>query len=135
MRPLGRGAPGGRGVPAGPSLSPASLALLEPSTAVVLPSPNGSTCAVLAQESGATVVAGCLRNACAVARWSAGRTGPVTVIACGERWPDGSLRTAVEDFIGAGAIIAGLPGACSPEASVALGALQAVQADPGMASK
>jgi 2-phosphosulfolactate phosphatase len=115
----------------GPSLSPASLALLDPSTAVVLPSPNGSTCAVLAQESGATVVAGCLRNASAVARWSGGRPGPVTVIACGERWPDGSLRPAVEDLIGAGAIIAGLSGACSPEASVALGAFRSVEADLG----
>lgn len=113
----------------GPSLSPSSLTSLEPSTSLVLPSPNGSTCAALAQESGATVVAGCLRNASAVARWSTGRPGPVTVVACGERWPDGSLRPAVEDLIGAGAIIAGLTGRRSPEASAAVGAFRAVQED------
>lgn len=115
--------------PTGPSLSPGSLMSLDPSTPVVLPSPNGSTCAALAQESGATVVAGCLRNASAVARWAAARRQPVTVIACGERWPDGSLRPAVEDLIGAGAIIASLTGSSSPEAAIAAGAFQAVAAD------
>jgi 2-phosphosulfolactate phosphatase len=78
--------------PAGVSLSPESLDGLAPGTSLVLPSPNGSTCALLAAEAGAQVVAGCLRNAAAVAAWADQAQRPVTVIACGEKWPDGSLR-------------------------------------------
>lgn len=103
-----------------PSLSPASLLGLPPGSTVVLPSPNGSTCAALAHEAGAQVVAACLRNASAVAAWVAGRPGAVAVIACGERWPDGSLRPALEDHLGAGAVLAGLDGDLSPEARAAV---------------
>ena len=41
------------------------------------------------------------------------------MVASGEKWPDGSLRPALEDFLGAGAVIAALqPTAlASPEAS------------------
>jgi 2-phosphosulfolactate phosphatase len=101
------------------SLSPASLLAMAPGSEVVLPSPNGSTCAVLAAEQGATVVAACLRNAAAVAAWLVARGGSVTVVPCGERWPDGSLRPALEDLLGAGAVIAGLGGERSPEAAAA----------------
>lgn len=105
------------GDPEGPSLSPVSLLALGPGDRVVLPSPNGSTCAAIASAKGATVVAGCLRNAPAIANWLNGRTRTVTVIACGERWPDGSLRPSLEDYLGAGAVIAELEGSRSPEAS------------------
>ncbi|MEO7573269.1 MAG: 2-phosphosulfolactate phosphatase [Acidimicrobiales bacterium] len=102
-----------------PSLSPTSLLALSPGTRVVLPSPNGSTCAVMADEAGATVVAACLRNAAAVACWLNESGASVSVIACGERWHDGTLRPALEDLLGAGAVIAGLIGRRSPEAQAA----------------
>lgn len=112
--------------PSGPSLSPPSLAVLPTGSRVVLPSPNGSTCAVTAAEAGATVVAGCLRNASAVASWLTAQALPVIVIAAGERWGDGSLRPAVEDLLGAGAILARLTGSTSPGAAVAAGAFKAL---------
>ncbi|SUF09145.1 2-phosphosulfolactate phosphatase [Rhodococcus gordoniae] len=68
-----------------------------------------------------------MRNAPAVAEWihTNYREGAVaSVIAAGERWPDGSLRPSVEDLWGAGAVLAELlerrpyP-AVSPEAEVA----------------
>jgi len=105
--------------PSGPSLSPLSLCRLSPGDAVVLPSPNGSTCAALAEEAQASVVASCLRNASAVAAWLDNSPRPVAVIACGERWPDGSLRPCVEDLLGAGALISHLHGSRSPEAESA----------------
>jgi 2-phosphosulfolactate phosphatase len=105
-----------------PSLSPVSLLSLRPGSRVVLPSPNGATCAAIAAEAGATVVAACLRNAAAVTAWLRANAGSVSVVACGERWGDGSLRPAIEDLLGAGAVIAGLHGTRSPEAQAAVAA-------------
>jgi 2-phosphosulfolactate phosphatase len=112
------------GDPSGPSFSPLSMDALAPGTSVVLPSPNGSTCAVLAAEAGAQVVAGCLRNAAVVGAWADKAPGPVTVIACGEKWPDGSLRPSLEDLLGAGAILANVTGDRSPEARAAIAAFR-----------
>lgn len=118
-----------RGGP-GPTLSPASLSSLRPGERLVLPSPNGATCSALAAEAGATVVAGCLRNAGAVGRFAASLGGTTAVIAAGEIWPDGSLRPAVEDLIGAGAILAALdPRTMSPEARAAVAAFLAARDD------
>jgi 2-phosphosulfolactate phosphatase len=121
-----------------PSLSPASLLECEPARRLVLPSPNGSTIAARWAGCDSTVVLGCLRNAAAVAIWlkremEAG--GTVGVIAAGERWrADESLRPALEDHLGAGAIIARLgqsiDGArLSPEARSAADLFEAARDD------
>lgn len=107
----------GRQQASGFSLSPASLLAIAPGTRLVLPSPNGST---LSLSTGKTpTLAGCLRNAAAVASRAAAFGRRIGVIAAGERWPDASLRPALEDLIGAGAIMTHLPGRPSPEAELA----------------
>ncbi|MCY4482556.1 MAG: 2-phosphosulfolactate phosphatase [Spirochaetaceae bacterium] len=119
-----RGAAGG-----GYSLSPAGLLDIPARTRLVLPSPNGSTLSVA--TGAAPTLAGCLRNSRSVAAY-AGRIGrTVSVIACGERWPDGSLRPAVEDLIGAGAIISQLGGSKSPEARAAEAVFESSRGDLG----
>ncbi|MEQ6902200.1 2-phosphosulfolactate phosphatase [Nocardioides sp. YIM 152588] len=123
-----------------PSLSPALLLAAEPLPAIVLPSPNGSTICAALGAGGVPVVGGALRNASAVAAHCADRVAGgarVAVVAAGERWPDGTLRPAVEDLWGAGAVLAALrrqlPGgertALSPEAEAALAAYERVAAD------
>lgn len=118
-----------------PSLSPAQLARIPPTRRVVLPSPNGAAISVALADAGVTLVAVCLRNASAVAAWLAPQLAAgasVAVVAAGERWPDGSLRPAVEDLWGAGAVVSGLAGAgvtdFSVEAVVAASAYDAVAA-------
>lgn len=108
------------------SLSPATLAAAPAGTRLVLPSPNGATICDAARRPGVTVLAACLRNAAAVAD-AAGRAGfPVAVVAAGERWEDGSLRPALEDLLGAGAVVAALGGPDpSPEARAAAAAYAA----------
>jgi len=49
------------------SLSPASLTAIPAETSLVLPSPNGSAISALAAQLGRPMLAGCLRNAAAVA--------------------------------------------------------------------
>lgn len=136
------------------SLSPASLQAATGLERIVLPSPNGSALAHALNSGGATVVGAALRNRFAVARWIAdmlaavptpdpatgaspadaargARPPAVAVVAAGERWPDGSLRPAVEDLWGAGAIIAALSelgiGDQSPEAWTAEAAFRGVE--------
>lgn len=117
------------------SLSPASLLHAPGPEKLVLPSPNGSN---IASQAGSTTVAGCLRNAGAVAARLARRYGtakaPITIIAAGERWADESLRPALEDLLGAGALISALAreGALSlsPEASAARAVFEATLSIP-----
>jgi 2-phosphosulfolactate phosphatase len=109
----------------GLSLSPSSLIGINPGTRLVLPSPNGAELSLVAQSLSGAVVAGCLRNAGAVATGVGGKEA-IAVIAAGERWDDGSLRPAIEDFLGAGAVIASIPAKSrSPEAQVAANAFLA----------
>lgn len=102
----------------GYSLSPHSLVQVPAGLRLVLPSPNGST---LSLGTGQTpTIAGCLRNAQAVAAAAITYGRKIALIPAGERWrADGSLRPAYEDWIGAGAIISQLGGRLSPEARAA----------------
>ncbi len=108
------------------TLSPASLLQVPAGTKLVLPSPNGSTLSLL--TGNVPTFAGCLRNASAVAVAARQYGRRISVIAAGERWSDGSLRPAIEDLIGAGAIIHQLEGARSPEAEIARQAFLAMKA-------
>jgi 2-phosphosulfolactate phosphatase len=121
------------------SLSPATLRALRPGDRIVLPSVNGAHCSAMAARLGVPVVGGSLRNARAVADWLLRKTtgrplGAIAVVACGERWPDGSLRPAVEDLVGAGAIVAAIgqgdpARSLSPEAGAARAAFQSARTD------
>ncbi|WP_327120717.1 2-phosphosulfolactate phosphatase [Nocardia sp. NBC_01730] len=116
------------------SLSPAALRRAPAPARLVLPSPNGS--AISAAVTSIPVIAACLRNASAVADWIVGQgwgtvQQPIAVIAAGEHWPGRDvLRPAVEDWIGAAAVIAALAargvGALSPEALAAMAGYGAV---------
>ncbi|MGC4109781.1 MAG: 2-phosphosulfolactate phosphatase [Nocardioides sp.] len=115
------------------SLSPASFAGVRDIDGgiekVVLPSPNGSSIAFALADAGVEVVGASLRNATAVGRWLSGRgPGAISVVAAGERWPDGSLRPAVEDLWGAGAVLSSLdPAGLTPEAAMAAAAYDVVR--------
>ncbi len=119
------------------SLSPASIRAAGTLRRLVLPSPNGSALAVQLGDGDAVVVAACFRNRWAVARWlfsqagASGRAGAIAVVAAGERRADGSLRPAVEDLWGAGAVVSALSALglerASPEAQTAAAAFGAVR--------
>jgi 2-phosphosulfolactate phosphatase len=109
------------------SLSPASLRNVPAGTELVLPSPNGGT---LCLSAGAIpTFTACLRNAPAVAAWLAGRAARVAVIPAGERWEDGTLRPAIEDWLSAGALLRALSGKRSPEAEMAVAVFEACRGD------
>ncbi|MCK9910495.1 2-phosphosulfolactate phosphatase, partial [Microbacteriaceae bacterium K1510] len=107
-----------------PSLSPVSFGADHRGKKFVLCSLNGAACTWLASKVPALLV-GSLLNASAAANLAnqlQSETGAaITVIPCGEHWPAGkedenSLRPAIEDYLGAGAILSKLAGSKSPEA-------------------
>ncbi|HEY0248436.1 MAG TPA: 2-phosphosulfolactate phosphatase [Gryllotalpicola sp.] len=133
-----------RGEP-GLSLSPSSMtaenvAGFGAARAVVI-SLNGSRVAAAAAGFDVPVVAANLRNYSAVARWvlarqeRVGRRLNVAVVASGERRADDTLRPAVEDQLGAGAVVGALAAlgidACSPEAAVAAASFDALHGAAG----
>ena len=109
----------------GYSLSPASLVGIPAGTRLVLPSPNGATLSLATGKI--PTFAGCLRNAKAVAKMAQNMGRRISVVPAGEKWEDGSMRPAIEDLIGAGAIITELEGRRSPEAEVAEAAYLALR--------
>lgn len=117
------------------TLRPSSMGDLPPDTFLAIASANGGTLCAAAAQTGATVLAGCLRNASAVGAAAARIAGdrPVGVIAGGERWKtdEAPLRPSIEDYLGAGAIAAAVTGrtSVSPEASLAALTFRAASAD------
>ena len=107
------------------SLSPLTFLSVNYNESIVLPSPNGSTCTGYASTA-EYVFAGALINAKATAEKISelitNTNLNLTIIACGERFnfsnEDGDLRFAVEDYLGAGAILSYLDFGKSAEALV-----------------
>lgn len=107
------------------SLSPSSAIDIPAGTRLVLPSPNGAT---LTLRTGQTpTLAGCLRNCEAIAHFAQSYGSKISVIPAGEQWEDASLRPALEDLVGAGAILSYLDGRLSPEAEVAVAAFHSLR--------
>lgn len=109
------------------SLLPVSLKQLQSGSRILLPSPNGSRLSLATGDT--PTICGCLRNASAVARLAATIAGDgiIAIISAGERWPDQTLRPAIEDWIGAGAMIAASTGPANAEAKLAAETYRAVR--------
>lgn len=99
------------------TLSPQSLETIPHDARLVLPSPNGATLTLATGET--PTLTGCLRNASAVAYAARAFGKRIAIIPAGEQWSDGTLRPALEDWLGAGAILDELDGNFSPEARAA----------------
>ena len=108
------------------SLSPPTFNAARQGERIVLASPNGARCSRHGR-SVPNLFVGAFVNAQAIAGALAAVLDEspdlsVTILACGERWQepseDGELRFALEDYLGAGAILAHLPAhlSRSPEA-------------------
>ncbi|MFB3162080.1 2-phosphosulfolactate phosphatase [Neobacillus sp. 179-J 1A1 HS] len=118
------------------TLSPVSFNEEHSKKRYVLSSLNGAFCTWIASKAQALFI-GSLLNAAAVAsaanQLRLKTKANITVIPCGEQWSNGgeeedTLRPAMEDYLGAGAILSYLEGEKSPEAEVCMGAF--LQAEP-----
>ncbi|PLR86816.1 2-phosphosulfolactate phosphatase [Bacillus canaveralius] len=113
-----------------PTLSPISFDYNNKNRKYVLTSLNGAFCTWIASDVPALLI-GSLLNAANVAavanKLSLEKKANITVVACGELWSDvkeheDTLRPALEDYLGAGAILSYLNGKKSPDAEVSIGA-------------
>lgn len=111
------------------SLSPLTMVSARAGDKICVASPNGATCCRVAKSAPGTFVAGLVNageTARAAAHAATNHACGITVIACGERHPNGALRPAVEDWLGAGAIISHLHATLTAEAEVCREAYLAV---------
>ena len=113
------------------ALAPLRYETIPSGTRVIVRSPNGATCVRMSKDA-PEVVIGAIVNAPAIGvhlREALSRKQKVTIIACGERWADssedGALRFALEDYLGAGAILCQIDEDLSPEAQVCAAAFRA----------
>ena len=113
------------------SLSPITFKDVSPNTRIVLYSLNGASCCESAHRS-SHILLGSLINARAVAetvqQLSLDTGKGITVLACGEQVADPThdddIRHAIEDLLGAGAVVAHLSCAKSAESLVFEGAFK-----------
>ena len=112
------------------TLSPISFNQNHANNKYVLCSLNGAFCSWIAAKVPALLI-GSFLNASSVAAYvnklRKQTHANITVIPCGEVWNDiqeneDALRPSIEDYLGAGAILAELEGVKSPEAEVCIGA-------------
>ncbi|MGN7179752.1 2-phosphosulfolactate phosphatase [Cytobacillus kochii] len=115
-----------------PTLSPVTFNHSHDRQKYVLSSLNGAFCTWIASHIPALFI-GSLLNASAVAsaanQLSASLNANITVVPCGELWNgvkefEDSLRPAMEDYLGAGAILSRIEGKQSAEVQVCIGAFQ-----------
>ena len=111
------------------SLAPECYADAPAGLRCVLPSPNGARITLDAAARSDVLLAACLRNAEAVATTAERLGRTINVIPCGERWPSGALRPALEDALGAGAVLAYLAGRRSVEAEALVTLFERHQAE------
>lgn len=111
---------------------PSALKSVQPGQEFTMTSPNGGRLCERAAKQ-ALVMAGCLRNAAAVADKAIDLAdrGPIGVVPAGEQWGvsmrtgkfEGRMRVAIEDYLGAGSIVSELLALgyspASPEAALA----------------
>jgi 2-phosphosulfolactate phosphatase len=112
------------------SLSPDTLLTVPPDSQLVLPCMDGATLIATSQEGGSRwIMTGCLRNASAAAAFINKHfaSDNIAIVAAGERWPNFTLRPALEDDLAAGAILSQLDLTdASPEAKSVAGAFLAM---------
>lgn len=107
----------------GHSLSPLSFTYADQGKKFVICSLNGAACTWIASQVPALLI-GCTLNASAAAHQAnllrAELGANITVVSCGEQWPDAldnenKLRPSIEDYLGAGIILSKLTGSKSPK--------------------